>query len=87
MEQQRQQRRLPSRSLIRGPFVWLQVQETASARNFFVSSDGINFVLVYTESNTAFMTTANYGFGLKASGTGITGKVMSTLYSFTETNP
>jgi hypothetical protein len=63
---------------------WVRIQETASARNYYISSDGINFFLVATESNTAHFTTAKYGFGLdcRAAGLGVI-----TAYSFTETTP
>ena len=70
-----------------GPLVWMRIKETVSARNYYTSSDGINFNLVYTESNTANFTTASYGFGETTRGSGIGGELSITCYSFTETNP
>jgi hypothetical protein len=67
-----------------GPLMWLRIQETASARKYLVSSDGVTFSQIYTESNTTHFTTANYGFAvILRSG----GDAMITCYSFTETNP
>lgn len=71
-----------------GPLLWLQVQETASARIYRMSSDGATFYQVYTESNTAHLTTTRYGFGLGYFNSG--GQSYDagiTDYSFTETNP
>jgi len=71
-----------------GPVMWLRIQETASARNYYTSSDGVTFYLIYTESNTAHLTTANYGIGIyyfAGSGTTYDGGI--SWYSFTETNP
>lgn len=71
-----------------GSLVWVRVQETASARNYYVSSDGQNFAQFYTESNTTHFTTAQYGFVSYARGAGTTNPdIIGTLYSFTETNP
>ena len=70
-----------------GPLAWFRIQETASARNYYTSSDGINFNLILTESNTAHFTTANYGFATTTRNGGVGGEISITLYSFTETNP
>jgi hypothetical protein len=71
-----------------GPLLWLQIQETVSARNYYISSDGVNFFLVYTESNTANFTTEQYGFAtsIRQASNGV-GVGLTTLYSFNETNP
>lgn len=68
-----------------GPLLWLQIQETVSARNYSISCDGVTFYQVYTESNTANFTTADYGIGLYMFNNGGSGQV--ALYSFKETNP
>lgn len=65
--------------------IWLRIKETASARNYYYSSDGINFTQIATESNTAHFTTTRYGFGTEVRGTA--GDSTVTVYSFTETNP
>jgi hypothetical protein len=67
-----------------GPLMWLRIQETVSARNYYISPDGINFFLVFTESNTAHFTTAEYGFGVDCRAAGLTAV---TCYNFTETTP
>jgi hypothetical protein len=69
------------------PLSYFRVQETASARNYYTSSDGINFNLIFTESNTAHFTTANYGFATATRSAGSGGDISITCYSFTETNP
>lgn len=70
------------------PLIWLRIQETASARNYYFSSDGVTFYLVFTESNTAHFTTANYGFGLAMlNGGAQTYDCGVTCYSFAESNP
>jgi hypothetical protein len=66
---------------------WLRVQETVSARNFYVSSDGQTWAMIYTEGNTNHFTTSLYGFGTYVQNSGHTGQTMITCYSFTETNP
>jgi hypothetical protein len=66
---------------------WLRVQETVSARNFYVSSDGQTWAMIYTEGNTNHFTTSQYGFGTYVQNSGHTGQTMITCYSFTETNP
>ena len=67
-----------------GPLVWLRVQETASARLLFISPDGMNFIQIHTESNTANFHDPPVGMAveMRASALG-----SATLYSFTETNP
>lgn len=69
-----------------GPLLWFRVQETVSARNFYVSSDGINFQQVASIGNTTYFTTTQYGFAAdnRAGGNGY-GSL--TCYSFTETTP
>jgi hypothetical protein len=68
--------------------IWLQVQETASARVYRVSSDGINFAQLFTESNTAHFTTSQYGFASEPRASSATQmETEMTLYSFKETNP
>jgi hypothetical protein len=69
------------------PLYWLRIQETASARNYYVSPDGVTFALVYTESNTAHITTSGYGFGVFVYSAGRTNDIAITCYSFTETTP
>jgi len=68
------------------PIVYYRVQETASARNYSVSADGINYIQALTESNTAHFTTADYGFAIEPRTGGI-GTLQGVLYSFSETNP
>jgi hypothetical protein len=71
-----------------GPLAWIQVQETASARVYRLSSDGINFAQLFTESNTAHFTTAQYGFAVEPRGsTSTQPDAAVTLWSFKETNP
>jgi hypothetical protein len=71
-----------------GPLLWLRVQETVSARIYSLSSDGINFAQIDSESNTAHFTTARYGFAIGAQvGSAGTPDSLVTLYSFAETNP
>ncbi len=70
-----------------GPLQWYRIQETASARNYYVSSDGITFELIFTESNTAHFTTSQYGWAAEYRGGAQTGDIAITCYSFTETNP
>ena len=72
-------------SLTTGPLLWLRVQETASARNYYLSADGVRFILILTESNTAHFTTADYGIGGFMFNSG--GSAQVVLYSFTETTP
>jgi hypothetical protein len=67
---------------------WVRIQETASARNYYVSSDGINWAQYFSESNTAHFTTTQYGFAVESRTSSTTNPdAMGTLYSFTETNP
>ena len=71
-----------------GPLFWMRIQETASARIYSVSSDGVNFAQVFTESNTAHFTTVQYGWALaNRSGGANALEAMMTAYHFTETNP
>jgi hypothetical protein len=70
-----------------GPLLWFRVQETASARNYYVSSDGINFLQVFTESNTAHFTTSDYGFACDCRSGSTPEAISMTCYSLVETNP
>lgn len=67
-----------------GPLLWLRIQETASARNYYLSCDGATFFLLFTESNTAHITTANYGIAA-VNQSAATSQV--SMYSFVETTP
>lgn len=67
-----------------GPLLWLRIQETASARNYYMSNDGETFQLIQTESNTAHMTTAKYGIFVENQNASI---AQISLYSFVETTP
>ena len=68
-----------------GPLAWLRIQETASHRTYFISSDGVNFIQVAQEANTAHFTTAKYGFAVE--NRTAAGDISMTVYSLTETNP
>jgi hypothetical protein len=71
------------------PLVWFRVQETASARIYSVSSDGITFAQIFSEGNTAHFTTSRYGF-MNASNNPagvVNPDGMVTMYSFKETTP
>lgn len=77
-----------STAQVQGPLLWLRIQETLTARNYYLSSDGVTFYLIFTESNTAHFTTANYGMGLYFfNGGGTTYDGGLTMYSFTESTP
>jgi hypothetical protein len=79
----------PSAQTLMGtPLIWLRIQETASARLYSISSDGVTFSQVETESNTAHFTTSQYGFALAPrSMSSATPDCQITVYSFTETTP
>jgi hypothetical protein len=71
-----------------GGIVFFRIKETASARIYYMSSDGITFAQIFTESNTAHMTTTQYGFAVEGRGVGtVNPDTMGTMYSFTESNP
>lgn len=71
-----------------GPLVWMRIQETASARIYSVSSDGVNWAQIRTEGNTAQMTTAQYGWSIaNRTGSSSAPDAMMTVYHFTETTP
>lgn len=70
-----------------GPLLWLRIKEDASHRTYYISSDGINFASIFQEAVSAHFTTADYGFAAENRNAAITGNVMVTCYSFTETNP
>jgi hypothetical protein len=67
-----------------GPLLWFEIQETASARIYSLG-DGSLFFPVFSESNTAHFTTADYGWG--CTNRSQPGSILATNYSFTETNP
>jgi hypothetical protein len=70
------------------PLVWVRIQETASARIYSASSDGITFSQYFTEGNTAHFTTSRYGFAVtNISASTTQPDTMATMYSFKETNP
>jgi hypothetical protein len=70
------------------PLMWFRIQETASARIYSLSTDGVLFVQVFTESNTAHFTTARYGFAVSNRSAGANAPdAMATLYSFSESTP
>jgi hypothetical protein len=68
-----------------GGLLYMRIQETASARIYSFSSDGIVFNTVRTESNTANFTTAQYGWAIEDRQ--CFAPISMTVYSFTETNP
>lgn len=68
-----------------GPLLWLRIQETVSARNYYISADGVTFDLVFTEANTAHFTTVNYGAGTYLFNGA--GSSQLSMYSFSETSP
>jgi len=71
-----------------GPLVWMRIQETASARIYSVSSDGVNWAQIRTESNVAQMTTAQYGWAIaNRTASSSAPDAMMTVYHFTETTP
>ena len=73
-----------------GALVWQRIQETASARIYTTSSDGLFGAptQIFTESNTAHFTTTRYGWGCASrSGSANAPDSSMTVYSFTETNP
>lgn len=70
-----------------GPLIWLRVQETASARNYYISADGVLWMLLVTESNTAHFTTAQVGFGVFQNGSSVPGSMAITVYSSELTTP
>jgi hypothetical protein len=76
----------PSQFVWWGPLIWVRIKETASARNYYVSGDGINWLQILTESNTALFTTSRYGMMMQNRGSG-SGNIMVTMYSFQETTP
>jgi len=67
-----------------GPMLWFRIQETASARIYSLG-DGSVFFPVFSESNTAHFTTADYGWGCQNRSQ--PGNILITAYSFTDTNP
>jgi hypothetical protein len=70
--------------LPQGPLLWFEIQETASERIYSLG-DGSLFFPVFSESNTAHFTTADYGWGCENRST--PGNILITCYSFTETTP
>ena len=66
--------------------LYYRIKETASARVFYVSSDnGVTFLQVATESNTAHFTTGKVGIGLTTGNASAPGNC--TFIDYTETNP
>jgi hypothetical protein len=70
-----------------GPLVWFRIQETISARIYSISADGISFVPIFSESNTAHLITAQYGVMVEGRNTISAAGVSMGWYSFTETTP
>ena len=72
-----------------GPLLWLRIQETSSNRIFSLSTDGVTFVQIFSESNTSNFTTARYGIAATGWNNAAAGNpdVAITLFSFTETTP
>ena len=71
-----------------GSLYWMRIQETNSARNYFISSDGQNFAQIFTELNTAHFTTTRYGWCVAArTSSASSPDQMMTVYSFAESNP
>ena len=71
-----------------GPLFWFRIKETASVRNFYVSSDGITFAQIFSESVGSHFTTAQYGWAVECrQASSGSPDNMITVYSFTETNP
>jgi hypothetical protein len=68
---------------IRGGVVWLRIVQTVSARTYFASADGVNFVQQTTTGNTSFLTSTGYGLYIRGSSANGTGSMLS----FTETTP
>jgi len=46
------------------PLIWLRLYDDGVDRNIYYSVDGVNFVLLLQESNTAFLTPTKVGFGI-----------------------
>lgn len=65
--------------------LFLRIQETASNRIYSLSVDGINFLVMRTESVTAHITTAQYGWALEDRQ--CYAPISMTIYSFAESNP
>lgn len=68
-----------------GPLTFV-IQETSTARNFYLSSDGGKTLsLILTTGNTDFLTTTRYGVFLRGDAAGADSNL--TLISLTESNP
>ena len=68
--------------------IWVRIVQTASARNYFVSQDGVNWMQITTTSNTDFLTSAVYGVHVRCSyNSGQAPSLMSSMLAFTETTP
>ena len=74
-------------SAIQGPLIWTRIVEDAVHRSYLMSSDGINWIMVYQEAVNTFLTTTNYGFGMITASTVVGGGFMMTAYSFSESHP
>lgn len=67
------------------PMNWVRVQETLTQRIYSVSADGINFIVLTTESNTAHFVTAQYGFASANRNNAAQSQIV--VYSLVETTP
>jgi hypothetical protein len=70
--------------LFNGDFRWYRIQKTGGNLNFFYSTDGQNFIQLYTEAQNAFFTTAPDNWCIAANGNngGGTTTARVTLYSW-----
>jgi hypothetical protein len=70
--------------LPQGPLLWFRIQETSTHRIYSLG-DGSVFFPVFSESNTAHFTTADYGWACENRSQ--PGNVLITAYSFVATTP
>jgi hypothetical protein len=68
-----------------GPLAWFRIQENGSTRNYYLSPDGVTWILIYSESNTLHLNTAGYGIVTAATGGGSDTAI--TMYSFADSTP
>lgn len=67
---------------------WHRLQETLTSRIYSISSDGINWVPILTQSNSVSFVTVNYGFAIVSrNGASSASVIMATMYHFSEDNP
>lgn len=72
--------------ILYSPLLFFRIQETASNRKYFISSDYRNWIPVRTsDSNTDFLTTTRYGVFVRQDT--VAGAAMVTLYSLKATTP